>query len=108
MRYILENDVVARGARASEHLVSRLRSLEDRLPVVTEVRGRGMLLAVGLSRDISADVVEACRQRGLLVNNVRPNAVRLMPPLTTSDDEIDRACDILEAAITAVVGPAPK
>jgi 4-aminobutyrate aminotransferase-like enzyme len=41
------------------------------------------------------------------VNNVRPNAIRLMPPLNISDDEIDRACDILEAAITAVA-PAAK
>ena len=108
MRYIIENDVVGQGARASERLVARLRSIEDRLPVVTEVRGRGMLIAIGLSRDISADVVEACRQRGLLANNVHPNAIRLMPALITTDDEIDRACDILEAAIVAVTGAERK
>lgn len=108
MRYIIENDIPAHGARASERLVSRLRSLEDRLPVVNEVRGRGMLLAVGLTRDISADIVDACRERGLLVNNVRPNAIRLMPPLNTSDDEIDRACDIIEEAIVAVSGAGPR
>jgi acetylornithine/N-succinyldiaminopimelate aminotransferase len=102
MRYIIENDVVGQGARASERLMARLRSMEDRLPVVTEVRGRGMLIAVGLSRDISAEVVDACRQRGLLANNVRPNAIRLMPPLNVTDDEIDRACDILEEAIASI------
>ena len=69
--------------------------------------GRGLLLAVGLDRDCSADVVAAARERGLLANNVRPNAVRLMPPLIVTDDEIDKACDILEAAILAVTG-APK
>ena len=52
-------------------------------------------------------MVAACRERGLLANNVRPNAVRLMPPLNVSDDEIDRACDILEAALLTVAGP-PK
>ncbi len=104
MRYILDHDVVEQGARASETLQSRLRSMEDRLPVVNEVRGLGMLLAVGLARDISADVVEACRQRGLLVNNPRPNTIRLMPPLTISDEEIERACDMLEEAIVSVTG----
>ena len=88
--------------------MARLRSMEDRLPVVTEVRGRGLLIAVGLSKDVSADVVAAARERGLLANNVRPNAVRLMPPLTVTDDEIDRACDILEASIQAVTGGAAK
>jgi predicted acetylornithine/succinylornithine family transaminase len=107
LRYVIDTELPGQAARASERLMGRLRSIEDRLPLVTEVRGRGLLLAVGLSRDASADVVAACRERGLLVNNVRPNAVRLMPPLTVTDDEIDRACDILEAALATVSGP-PK
>ena len=73
---------------------------------MTEVRGRGLLLAVGFSRDCAAEVLAAARGLGLLVNNVRPNAIRLMPPLTVTDDEIDRACDILEQAIRSVVAPA--
>jgi acetylornithine/succinyldiaminopimelate/putrescine aminotransferase len=67
-----------------------------------------LLLAVGFSRDCSAEVVDACRERGLLANNVRPNAVRFMPPLNVTDDEIDRACDILEDAIAAATSPAAK
>jgi acetylornithine aminotransferase/acetylornithine/N-succinyldiaminopimelate aminotransferase len=108
MRYVLDNDLPARVRQASDRLMTRLRSLEDRLDVVTEVRGRGLLVAVGLARDCSAEVVDQCRQRGLLANNVRPNAIRLMPPLNVSDDEIDRACDILEAAIAAATMPPVK
>jgi acetylornithine aminotransferase/acetylornithine/N-succinyldiaminopimelate aminotransferase len=107
LTHIIDNDLPAQAARASDRLMGRLRSIEDRLPLVTEVRGRGLLVAIGLSRDVSADVIAACRERGLLANNVRPNAVRLMPPLNVSDDEIDRACDILEAALVTVAGP-PK
>jgi acetylornithine/succinyldiaminopimelate/putrescine aminotransferase len=105
--HILESGLLDRCRAASERFFERLRSLEDRVPEVTGVRGRGLLLAVSLARDVSADVVAAARERGLLVNNVRPNAIRLMPPLNISDDEIDRACEILEAAITAVA-PAAK
>jgi predicted acetylornithine/succinylornithine family transaminase len=108
MRYIIDNDIVGQGARASERLQSRLRSMEDRLPVVNDVRGRGMLIAIGLTRDCSAEVVAECRTRGLLANNVRPNAIRLMPPLNATDDEIDRACDILEAAIVAATSTPAK
>ena len=99
LRHILENDVLGAARRASERLIARLRAMEDRLPAVTEVRGRGLLLAVSLSGEVAGDVVAACRERGLLVNNVRPDRIRLMPALIVEDGEIDRACDILEEAI---------
>ena len=99
LRHILDNDVLGAARRASERLTARLRAMEDRLPAVTEVRGRGLLLAVSLSAEVAPDVVAACRERGLLVNNVRPDRIRLMPPLIVEDGEIDRACDILEEAI---------
>ena len=103
MRQILDEQLPAKAARASDRLVSRLRAIEDRSPMVTGVRGMGLLLAVSLAEDCSAEIVTACRERGLLANNVRPNAVRLMPPLNVSDDEIDEACAILEDAVQAIV-----
>ncbi|MXY36590.1 MAG: acetylornithine transaminase [Dehalococcoidia bacterium] len=99
LRHIFENDVLAAARRASDRLVARLRAMEDSLPAVTEVRGRGLLLAVSLSSEAAAAVVTLCRERGLLVNNVRPDRIRLMPALIVGDEEIDRACDILEEAI---------
>ncbi len=104
--FVIENDIPSRVREASGRLMARLRSMEDRLDVVTEVRGRGLLVAVALNTDCSAEVVDQCRRRGLLVNNVRPNAVRLMPPLNVTDDELDRACDILDEAIQAATSPA--
>lgn len=106
LKFVIENGIPGRVREASDRLLARLRSMEDRLDVVTEVRGRGLLVAVALNTDCSAEVVDQCRRRGLLVNNVRPNAVRLMPPLNVTDDELDRACDILEEAIQAAASPA--
>lgn len=108
VRYVIDEDLPRKAWEASERLMTRLRSMEDRFEVVNEVRGRGLLIAVGFTRDCSADVVDACRQRGLLANNVRPNAIRLMPPLNVSDDELDRACDILEEAIQAATAVGVK
>ena len=102
LRYIDDHDVLANARAASERLVSRLRSMEDRFPLVTEVRGRGLLLAIGLAAEVSADIVSRCRERGLLVNNVRADAVRFMPPLTVTADEVDRAADILESVLEEV------
>ena len=50
-----------------------------------------------------ADAVqEACTRRGLLVNRLRPSALRFMPPLTITRDEVDEGMDILEKALDEV------
>ena len=63
------------------------------------MRGKGLLLAVAFSGDIAEKDVLDCLSNGLIGNNVRPNAFRLAPPLTVSNEEIDEGLRILEAAI---------
>ena len=101
-RTIVDEEIPAQVAEKGERVQRRLRALEDTQPAVAGVRGQGLLVALVLHEEIAADVVTAARERGLLCNNVRPNAVRLMPPLTVSDDELDRAVEILEASLEAV------
>ncbi|MCZ6707181.1 MAG: acetylornithine transaminase [Chloroflexi bacterium] len=101
-RTIVDEEIPAQVAEKGERVQRRLRALEDTQPAVAGVRGQGLLVALVLHEEIAADVVAAARERGLLCNNVRPNAVRLMPPLTVSDDELDRAVEILEASLEAV------
>ncbi len=102
VREVLRPGFLEHTRAMSERLFERLRAIEDRHSLVSEVRGRGMLIALGLAHDAAAAVVDEARARGLLVNNVRPNAIRLMPPLNVTAEEIDLACDRLEAAIAAV------
>ncbi|MCZ6544651.1 MAG: acetylornithine transaminase [Chloroflexi bacterium] len=101
-RTIVDEEIPAQVAEKGERVQRRLRALEDTQPAVAGVRGQGLLVALVLHEEIAADVVAAARERGLLCNNVRPNAVRLMPPLTVSNDELDRAVEILEASLEAV------
>src|SRR3972149_5455213 len=90
----------ARVEKPGGYLWRKLESLKPKLPVVTGVRGKGLLLAVGLSSDLAEKVVLDCLANGLIVNNVRPNAVRLAPPLVVSEAECDEAVSILEGAIS--------
>jgi len=88
-------DVPALARRAGERLRSALLGLDG----VTEVRGLGLLLAAELDvdaagRDARAIAAELL-QRGLVVNGVTASALRLAPPLTVSDAEIDEAVAIL-------------
>ncbi len=71
----------------------QLRTGLESLPGVVEARGRGLLMAAVLDSERAGPVVEAARDIGLIVNAVRPDAVRFAPPLTISSEEIDVAIE---------------
>lgn len=95
----------------SRHLLDncreRSRQLVDGLaglPGVRTVRGRGLLLAAVLERPEAADVTEAALARGLIVNAVRPDAVRFAPPLTLDAGEAEEALARFSGALEEVAG----
>ena len=64
-----------------------------------EVRGRGLLVALDLGRDVGAKIVDAARDAGLLLNSPRPATLRFMPALTTSAGEIDEMLGTLDGLL---------
>jgi predicted acetylornithine/succinylornithine family transaminase len=81
---------------------ARLAAALDGVPEVAAVRGLGLLLAAELVDGIDAKAVAAaCLDAGLVVNAVTPTALRLAPPLTISDAEIDEAVAILQEVLSS-------
>ena len=76
--------------------------LKHKYPFITDVRGRGLLVAIEFDSDIGADALNACLERGLLVNRVKPNALRFIPPLIIGEREVDEAIDILDNALSSI------
>ena len=79
----------------------KLFELEDRFDFVTGVRGKGLLWGVEFRREMAEEVTLACLEGGLIVNNVRPNVLRLSPPLIVSDEELEQGLAILESVLAA-------
>lgn len=93
----LEN-VVARGAQLAQGLDALARAHG-----LGEVRGRGLLQALALGRDVGARVAETARADGLLLNSPRPDTLRFMPALNVSPDEIDLMLAGLDRALRSVL-----
>jgi acetylornithine/N-succinyldiaminopimelate aminotransferase len=89
---------LARVTQAGEHLANRLDMLSVRHGC-GEVRGKGLLRALDLQRDIAPQIAARARERGLLLNAPRSDSLRFMPALTVSDAEIDRMVDILDGVL---------
>ena len=63
----------------------------------------GLLKGLDLHREVAGDMVVAGLAQGVLLNPVRPDVVRMMPPLTITEDEVDRGVELLELAIRDVL-----
>ncbi|KAK1751226.1 acetylornithine aminotransferase [Echria macrotheca] len=78
--------------------------LRSKFPgLITEVRGRGLILGVQLTEDPAA-IVTAARERGLLVITAGTNTLRFVPSLVVSEEEIREGLGILEEAVVATRG----
>ena len=118
---IQEEGLVQRAATAGEYLLARLEELQSRHEQIGDVRGRGLLVGLELVTDrdskepadeLGRAVTDECMERGLSMNIVRSgkiaNCLRLAPPLTVTEDEIDLAVEILDASIRAVLAGSPR
>ncbi|MFB8242579.1 acetylornithine transaminase [Kitasatospora purpeofusca] len=116
------NPVVAAAALAvldtigSEGLLEHARKIGERLrhgvealddPLVSHVRGAGLLLGIVLTAPVSAKVQAGLQEAGFLVNAAVPDAVRLAPPLVLTEQEADAFLVALPAVLRAVRADAP-
>jgi acetylornithine aminotransferase len=97
---IAAEGLVARAAAAGRQLAAGIEGLG--LPLVSHVRGRGLMLGVVLTEPVAALVERAGRQHGVLVNAPAPDVVRLVPPLVLTDDEITGALQRVGAALASI------
>ena len=100
--FVIKNDVSANVRAMGQRLNQGLENLKSRYPIITEVRGLGLLLAIQLNAEIAPQLVARSNEEGLLLNPLRPNAIRLMPPLNVTADEVDEALEKLAVALKEV------
>jgi acetylornithine/N-succinyldiaminopimelate aminotransferase len=103
MKYVIANDIPGHAAAVGKYLIAKLEGLKKKYAFITEVRGRGLLLAVEFHGEIGQEVLMACLANGLLVNKVKPNAIRLIPPLIIGNQEVDEAITILDKVFSGIV-----
>mgnify|MGYP006287012977 CR=1 FL=1 len=95
LRIIEAENILEHCQEVGDYFKSRLEWLKDQHPVVEEVRGVGLMLGMKLSQK-GAPVVEACMDKGLLINCTQENVLRFVPPLVITAEEVDRLVACLD------------
>ncbi len=115
---MLSADLQGNALKMGQLLAERLGRLTEQHPFVAEVRGKGLMQALELCRpgtedrsggpepwsEAAAGVMEATRRRGLLVGRggLFGNVLRIAPPLSVTETEVNEAADILDDAVAEV------
>tara|TARA_B110000438_G_scaffold278468_1_gene302071 strand:+ start:401 stop:1603 length:1203 start_codon:yes stop_codon:yes gene_type:complete len=102
-KVIVDENIPALASETGAYFQGKLNALAEKYDFITEVRGMGLLIALQMNIDIAGATVTAALPEGLLINAVRPNMIRFMPPLNATRDEIDEAVAILDNVL-AVTG----
>ena len=98
LNFIEKEDLLNNATNMGQLLIKLITQIES----VTEVRGRGLLLGVGLKDVMAKDVELECRKLGLLLNAVNDNTLRLAPALIVNIDQVKRCAEIIDDAIRNV------
>ena len=99
LEYVIKNSIPAHAHDMGALMLDGLKKLQQEFPCIVDARGKGLLLALQFEHDIAKDVALTCLNMGLLVNNLKPNLLRFIPPLTVQPKDIAKAIGILQKAL---------
>ena len=110
-----QEGILERSLKLGEHLMKSLRAMADRMNCIGDVRGLGSMVAMELFKngeeripdpDLAKSLVAAAAQRGLILLScgVFGNTIRVLVPLTASDQIVDEGLDIIESCLGELSG----
>jgi len=108
---LLENGLVENAAHVGAYILSRLKEMKARQPLIGDVRGRGLMIGIEFVREGEKKeraveereaIIAGCFKRGLLLLGCGQSVIRLIPPLIISREDADTALAILEETIDEV------
>jgi acetylornithine/N-succinyldiaminopimelate aminotransferase len=101
MHALLEDHVLENCRAMGGRIRERLDKLRSELPMIRDVRGRGLIVGIELDRP-GRPFVGAALERGLVINCTAERVIRLLPPLTIAAAEVDEGLAILEKVLREV------
>jgi acetylornithine/N-succinyldiaminopimelate aminotransferase len=100
---IVKRDLSSHALKMGDYIQEKLRAEAFRFNL-TNIRGRGLLLAFDVPKETGKEIVTKALEKGLLLNSPQPSSIRLMPPLVVEKGHVDDMIVILRATMEEVLG----
>jgi acetylornithine/N-succinyldiaminopimelate aminotransferase len=101
-KYLIDNKIPEHADQMGKYLISKLEILKEKYQCISDVRGRGLLIGVEFKQEIAEAIMYACLDNGLIVNHLKPNLLRFIPPLIVTRNEIDKGIQILDSVMAGM------
>ena len=101
-QYLIDHKIPENSYRMGQYFQSKLQELKSRYEFISDVRGRGLLIGLEFNRDIAENLMYACLEKGLVVNHLKPNLLRFIPPLVITKSEIDKGIKLFDEALSGL------
>jgi acetylornithine/N-succinyldiaminopimelate aminotransferase len=101
-KYIIDQKIPENANQMGQYLIVKLEGLKKKHTCISDVRGKGLLIGIEFSKDIAEAVMYACLEKGLVINHLKPNMLRVIPPLIITRYEVDEGMQILDAALEKI------
>jgi acetylornithine/succinyldiaminopimelate/putrescine aminotransferase len=98
LQTIESENLLAYVQQMGAYFLAGLQRLQKKYPFITEVRGRGLMLAAQMDRP-GGHMVVKCMERGYLINCTVDTILRFLPPLTITQQEIDGLLTVLDTVL---------
>ncbi|MGI8423117.1 MAG: aspartate aminotransferase family protein, partial [Chloroflexota bacterium] len=101
LREILDKNLAGNAKRMGARIASGLEDLRKEADSdITEVRAVGLWVGIEFGSEKATGVLDRCRDNGLLVNKTSNTAIRIAPPLTVTEADVDQFLDIFGRSLT--------
>jgi acetylornithine/N-succinyldiaminopimelate aminotransferase len=102
IRVLEDEKLMENAVKVGDYFAMRLREWGEKTGVITEVRGRGLMVGASVKDNIARDLMLASLERGLVFNAVGTDILRFLPPLCITQADVEEAMDKLAAALDSL------
>jgi len=101
LEVLLKDNILENCQKMGEYFLAQLRSLKERHPAITKVKGKGLIVGIEIAFP-GADIATECVKRGILINCTMGNILRFIPPLIITRKEIDTLIHTLDELLNRI------
>ena len=94
---ILDNEAIDEVFKKGEYIRGQISGWK--LPIIGEIRGKGLMIGISILDKVPKELAQKCVDNGLLILTAGADALRMLPPLTISYEEIDKGLTILKKVL---------
>jgi len=96
---IEEDNLVDNAKQMGLYTKEKIEQLKEKHSIIEHVRGKGLMLGIQLT-DTGSEIVSKCLEKGLRINCTHDTVLRLMPSMTVTKEQIDKAIEILDGVLS--------